>query len=81
VNTIDKVTQDPQVLHRGMIRDLPHPRLGKVKAVGAPVKLSRTPVGSEIPSPDLGEHTDQVLRDMLGLGEQEIRELKEEGVI
>ena len=81
VNTIDQVAQDPQVEHRGMIRDMPHPRLGKVKAVGAPVKLSRTPGGSDTTSPNLGEHTDQVLQDMLGLADEELRSLRDEGVI
>jgi CoA:oxalate CoA-transferase len=81
VNTIDKVARDPQVLHRGMIKDIPHPRLGKVKVIDTPVKLSRTPGGAERPSPDLGEHTTQVLRDMLGLSEGEITALREQGVI
>ena len=81
VNTIDKVPQDPQVLHRGMIKDVPHPRLGKVRVVDTPVKLSRTPGGAEHPSPDLGEHTAQVLQEMLGLGEEEVAALREEGVI
>ncbi|MDA0988965.1 MAG: CaiB/BaiF CoA-transferase family protein [Chloroflexi bacterium] len=81
VNTIDKVAKDPQVLHRGMIKDIPHPRLGKVKMIDTPVKLSRTPGGAERPSPDLGEHTAQVLRDMLGLDEREIATLREEEVI
>ena len=81
VNTIDKVAQDPQVLHRGMIKDMPHPRLGKVRVVDTPVKLSRTPGGAERPSPELGEHTAQVLREMLGLDVKEIAALREEEVI
>ena len=81
VNTIDAVSRDPQVLHRGMIKDVPHPRLGKVRVVDTPVKLSRTPGGAERPSPDLGEHTAQVLRDMLGLDEKEITALREDGAI
>jgi len=81
VNTIDQVAQDPQVQHRGMIIDMPHPRLGKVKMVDTPVRLSRTPGGAERPSPDLGEHTAQVLKDMLGLDEKEIAALREERAI
>jgi CoA:oxalate CoA-transferase len=81
VNTIDRVAQDPQVLHRGMIRDVPHPRLGRVRMVNTPVKLSRTPGGADRPSPDLGEHTSHVLQELLGLDENEIAALRDEGVI
>ena len=81
VNTIDKVAQDPQVNHRGMIKEYNHSRLGKVKAVNTPVKLSRTPTGNDSSSPDLGEHTEHLLRDLLGMHEQEIASLREEEVI
>ena len=81
VNTIDKVAQDPQVNHRGMIKEYNHSRLGKVRAVNTPVKLSRTPTGNDSSSPDLGEHTEHLLRDLLGMQEQEIASLREEEVI
>ena len=81
VNTIDQAAHDPQVRHRGMIKDVPHPRLGKVTMIDTPVKLSRTPGGAELPSPDLGEHTAQVLMEMLGLTEEQIASLREEGAI
>ncbi len=81
VNTIDKVAKDPQVNHRGMIKEYNHSRLGKVRAVNTPVKLSRTPTGNDSSSPDLGEHTDHLLRDLLGMQEQEIASLREEEVI
>ncbi|CAI8054674.1 Succinate--hydroxymethylglutarate CoA-transferase [Geodia barretti] len=73
--------QDPQVNHRGMIKEYNHSRLGKVRAVNTPVKLSRTPTGNDSSSPDLGEHTDDLLRDLLGMQEQEIASLREEEVI
>ena len=81
VNTIDKVAQDPQVNHRGMIKEYNHSRLGKVRAVNTPVKLSRTPTGNDSSSPDLGEHTEHLLRDLLGMQVQEITSLREEEVI
>ncbi len=81
VNTIDQVAHDPQVRHREMIREYHHSRLGKVKAVNTPVKLSRTPTGNDSSSPELGEHTDDLLRDLLGVDEQEIASLREEEVI
>jgi len=77
VNTIEEASRNPQIHYRGMIKDIPHPRLGKVKMVDTPVKLSRTPGGAKRPSPDLGEHTAQVLKDMLGLNENEIVALRE----
>ena len=81
MNTIDQAAHDPQVRHRGMIKDVPHPRLGKVTMIDTPVKLSRTPGGAELPSPDLGEHTAQVLMEMLGFTEEQIASLREEGAI
>ena len=81
VNTIDKVAHDPQVRHREMIREYSHTRLGKVKAVNTPVKLSRTPTGNDASSPDLGEHTDDLLRGLLGMDDQQIAALREDGVI
>ena len=81
VNTIDKVAQDPQIQHRRMIKDVPHPRLGKVRMIDTPVKLSRTPGGADAPSPELGEHTTRVLQDMLNLKDEEIATLMEDGVI
>ena len=81
VNTIDQVANDPQVLHRGMIKDVPHPRLGSVRMTNTPVSLSRTPGGAELPAPDLGEHTEQVLRELAGMDDAEIASLREAGAI
>lgn len=81
VNTIDKVSKDPHILHRQMIKDLPHPRLGKVRVIDTPVKMSRTPGGAKHPSPELGEHTLDVLQEMLGMADNEISALLEEKII
>ena len=81
VNTIDQVANDPQVLHRGMIKAVPHPRLGSVRMTNTPVSLSRTPGGAELPAPDLGEHTEQVLRELAGMDDAEIASLREAGAI
>ena len=50
-----------------MIKDVPHPRLGSVRMTNTPVSLSRTPGGAELPAPDMGEHTEQVLRELAGM--------------
>ena len=81
INTIDRVLADPQVLAREMVLEMEHPSTGKYKVIGSPMKLSETPVQYRIPPPLLGEHTAEVLRDILGYTQAEISRLKEEKVI
>jgi CoA:oxalate CoA-transferase len=81
VNTIDKVAVDPQVLAREMIVDVHHPKAGSFKVTNTPIKLSRTPSKLERASPDLGEHTKEVLRELLGITEPDLLELENCGVI
>ena len=82
VNTIDQVFADPQVQARGMQIGMPHPLSGEdVRLVGSPIRLSRTPVNYRRAPPTLGQHTDEVLAEVLGLSEDEREALREEGVI
>lgn len=81
INTIDQVFQDPQVLSRGMRLEMSHPSAGQVSLVGSPIKLSDTPVEPKLPPPMLGEHTDEVLRGLLGLSSHELTSFREAGVI
>ncbi len=81
INTIDRVFSNPQVLARQMLVEMRHPKIGKVKVVGSPLKLSETPVQYRIPPPLLGEHTEEVLRDVLGYDKETIARLKEGQVI
>jgi len=81
VNTIDRVAADPQVAHRGMIIDVNHPRAGSFKVVNTPIKLSRTPAKVQQASPDLGEHTEEVLVKLLGMTQQQVNELRNSGII
>jgi len=60
IYTVDQVLSDPQVLHRNMVLELEHPRLGKINVIGSPIKLSETPVTMRRPPPALGEHTAEV---------------------
>jgi formyl-CoA transferase len=81
INTIDRVFADPQVLARRMLVEMEHPRVGKFKLVGSPLKLSETPVEYRIPPPLLGEHTEEVLRTVLGYDTEKIARLREAKVI
>jgi crotonobetainyl-CoA:carnitine CoA-transferase CaiB-like acyl-CoA transferase len=81
INSIAQVVDHPQVIARGALVETAHPRAGKVKMVGAPVRLSETPGSVRTPAPMLGEHTDQVLREVLGLSDEAIAALREAGAI
>jgi crotonobetainyl-CoA:carnitine CoA-transferase CaiB-like acyl-CoA transferase len=81
INNIAEVVDHPQVAARGALVEMDHPRAGKVRMVGAPVRLSETPGSVRTPAPMLGEHTDEVLRDLLALGADEIAALRGAGVL
>jgi len=73
INTLAQVYQDTHVTVRGIRRDLRHPQAGTVPTVASPLRLSDSPVQYRRPPPLLGEHTEEVLRDALGLDKDEIR--------
>lgn len=77
----DLLERDPQLRDRGHHRVLEHPEAGQITCDGPSVRLSRTPGGIARPSPCLGQHTEQVLRDLLHLGPEELRTLTEAGVL
>lgn len=83
VNTIDQVFADPQVNHRGMRITMAYPGAegGAVPLIANPLKLSETPVSYRMPPPRLGQHTDQVLEELLGLGAAEREALRRTGVV
>jgi formyl-CoA transferase len=77
---MDEVFADPQVRHLGMAAPIEHPSLGKTEIVNQPIKLSRTPNTMQRPTPDAGEHTDEVLRD-LGYDAATIADLRARKVV
>ena len=81
INDIPAVFADPQVQHRGMAQTIQHPQAGELTLLGPVPKLSRTPAAIRTPPPMLGEHTDAVLQELLGLDEDAIARLRDEGVI
>jgi len=83
VNTIKDVFDDPQIQHREMEISMPHPLSGKgeVSLIGSPVKMSETPVSYRNAPPTLGQHTDEILEEVLGMDEDERRVLANNGVV
>jgi len=77
VYTMDEVFSDPQVLHRGMLVEMEHPTAKKIKQIGSPMKFSETPVRIEAPPPLLGQHTEYVLRKVLGYTDEDVRRFRE----
>lgn len=80
VNNYDKVFQHPQVLARNLLVENVHPKAGRVKMVGKPLKFSATPATDLVPSAALGEHTASILQS-LGYSADELEQLKRENVI
>ena len=81
VNTIEQAANDPQIAARDMILKVRHPEAGTFSVVNTPFKFSRTPCKAEQASPELGEHTHDVLSQLLGMNDEEIGRLKGLGVI
>jgi crotonobetainyl-CoA:carnitine CoA-transferase CaiB-like acyl-CoA transferase len=81
INTLDRVFADPQVQARGLKLDLAHASLGHVPSVRSPIRYSATPLEFEQGPPVLGQHTDEVLRQVLELSDAEIETLRETGVV
>jgi crotonobetainyl-CoA:carnitine CoA-transferase CaiB-like acyl-CoA transferase len=81
INDLAQVFEDPQVRHRGLRVDLPHPAGVSCPGVANPMRFSATPVEYGAAPPLLGQHTRQVLRELLGLGEPEIDRLASQQVI
>ena len=79
INDVAQVVEHPQVKARGSLVDVVHQRAGKVRVVGPAARLSQTPASVRGPSPLLGEHTDAVLGEMLGLDAAELARLRAAG--
>ena len=81
INTIEQVFAEPQVIARGMRIELPHPTAGKVPLVASPMRFTGTPLEFKMPPPTLGQHTDEILREVLGRSAAEVARLKAGGII
>ena len=81
IYAINEVFADEHVRSRGDVVELQHATLGPIKTVANPMRLSATPVNRFAPPPNLGEHTDSVLCDVLGLDAQAIAALRQDGIV
>ena len=85
INNLAEVFADPQIEARGMVTEWQHPVKAGLRLVSSPLKLSETPVrapaGGGLPPPQLGQHTDEVLRSVLNYSGQKLSELKANRVI
>ena len=81
INDLAQVFADPQVLARGLRVEMPHPLAGSVPQVASPIRLSETPVEYRKAPPLLGEHSEAVLQQLVGLSFEKILSLRQSGVI
>ncbi|WP_312151402.1 CaiB/BaiF CoA-transferase family protein [Pseudomonas sp.] len=81
INDLAQMFQDPQVLARGLAVSIAHPLAGSVPQVASPIRLSETPVEYRQPPPLLGEHTEAVLEEVLGLDGEAVQQLRGAGVL
>jgi crotonobetainyl-CoA:carnitine CoA-transferase CaiB-like acyl-CoA transferase len=81
INDLSQVFSEPQALARELRMELPHLSAGKVSLVRSPMRFSETPVEHGVPPPTLGQHTDEVLRGLLGKSEAVIQRLRAEAII
>ncbi|WP_161993330.1 CaiB/BaiF CoA transferase family protein [Lacisediminimonas profundi] len=79
INNLEELVNHPQVRARGSLVEVDHPRAGKLRMVGTPIRLSGTPATIRTAAPLLGEHTREVLRELLLLSDRELEELCQDG--
>jgi succinate--hydroxymethylglutarate CoA-transferase len=77
INNIGQTFQHPQVIARDMIQEVNHPKAGKIKVTGPAVKYSETKATIRLPPPCLGQHTEEILRDVLCYDDEKIKYLRE----
>ncbi len=78
VHTLDKVVQDPQVVHNRAVVKMAHPVYGEIRSIECPIKVTVSDASPHSPPPMLGENTEEVLRDLLGYSDSDIEELRTE---
>lgn len=81
VRDVQEALNSPEAAGRRMVREVPHPLAGSIKLVASPINMSATPVRDPVAPPMLGQHTDEVLREVLGMDANAIAALRKTGAI
>lgn len=81
INNLKQICEDPHIRYRGMLVEIDQPAVGKMRIANSPIRLSETPGQVYAPAPLLGQHSEDVLREVLGYSQAEIDKLKEAGII
>jgi formyl-CoA transferase len=81
INNMKEVFEDPQVQHRQLRVDMPHPLGGVAPVVASPMRLSETPVEYRLAPPMLGQHNEEVLKGLLGRSDADLKRLKADGIV
>ena len=80
VNSLDRAVSDPQVVHNRTVTTMKHPALGDIRGIECPIKVSGVDECDHLAPPMLGQHTDQVLRELLGYTDEKLEALKQEAM-
>ena len=81
INNMKEVFEDPQVRHRQLRVDMPHPSGGTASVVRSPLRLSETPVEYRLAPPTLGQHNEEILKGLLGRSDADLKQLKASGIV
>jgi len=81
INNMKEVFEDPQVRHRKLRVDMPHPSGGTASVVRSPLRLSETPVEYRLAPPTLGQHNEEILKGLLGRSDADLQKLKAAGIV
>ena len=77
VSSVDELPDDEQVVANDYITEFDHPSFGTIRQIAVPVQLSETPGGVRLPAPEHGQHTEEILTELLGYSWEEIAALRE----